>query len=1057
MLAWLTLPLAATFGATAVAGEPAPASIQYNRDIRPLLSDKCFRCHGPDAAQRKAKLRLDRRPEAIAERDGTRPVTPGAPEESEAYLRINSDDALDRMPPPESGLVLSTSEVALLRRWIEQGAEYQPHWAFIPPQSLPLPQVRRRDWPRNPIDTFVLADLERMGLEPSPEARREVLLRRVTLTLTGLPPSRAELDDFLADLAPDAYERAVDRLLQSPRHGERLALDWLDGARFADTNGFYTDAERHAWPWRDWVINAFNANMPFDRFTIEQLAGDLLPRPSLDQRIATGFNRNHMVTNESCIIDEEYRVGYVVDRVDTTSTVWLGLTIGCARCHDHKYDPISQRDYYALFACFNNIAESGLVKEEPGVNNPPPFVQLPTIEQQRRLGELSGSRQKTEADYKAVQPELNRAMALWEPTALASLAEITTAGRLAHLDFDRDGFDRRSCGLDVAVSGKLVSGPGVKGRAIAFDATQYLELDGLPVLERTTPFTLTVWIMPGSSPQGCVVSRMNSTPDARGFEIIWYKSQPRIDLVGERGRSAIEIVARAKFAARQWHHLTVTYDGTGKAAGVRLYIDGAPAATVVRRDDLAGSIASDEPWRVAWKGTGVGFEGSIDELRYYDRPLDAREVEDMYWRDLLTGIFQTPAAERSRSQVERLQSYYLARYGTDEVRRLSRELAALRSEEETLRRSISSAPVMQEREQARETRVLMRGQYDQPGLPVEAGIPAALGGWPTDAPRDRLGLARWFVSGENPLTARVAVNRYWQLAFGEGLVRTINDFGLQGEMPTHPELLDWLAVRFAHGSETAPSAAAWDIKALLRLIVTSATYRQSSNFTPNSLALDPENRRLARGPRHRLSAESIRDQALALGGLLVDRIGGPSVKPYQPPGLWEAVSYNGEQTYVPDHGASLYRRGLYTYWKRQSPPPEILTFDGPTRETCSVRRARTNTPLQALLLLNDVTYVEAARGLATRMMRDNGPAAGDRIRFGFRSATGRLPEDGETAALERLFRRQLGVYRASPGSAVALLRAGESTAPPALDPCELAAWTLTASVLLNLDEVITQH
>jgi hypothetical protein len=951
---------------------------------------------------------------------------------------------------------LNPREIELLKRWIEQGAEYQPHWAYIPPKTSSLPSVRRADWPRSPIDTFVLAELERQGLAPSPEATRETLLRRVTLDLTGVPPTHAELDAFLADTAPDAFEKAVDRLLESPRFGERLALDWLDGARYADTNGFYTDAERHSWPWRNWVIHAFNANKPFDQFTIEQLAGDLLPKPSMDQRLATGFNRNHMVTNETGIIDEEYRVGYVVDRVDTTSTVWLGLTIGCARCHDHKYDPVSQREYYQIFACFNNIAEQGLVKEEPGPNNPPPYVSLPTPEQQQRLRELSQERQECEAQWKAAQPALRQAIATWEPTALTSLAEVPTTGQLVHFDFDQQDLGRNSPGIDPNVVGKLAFGTGVKGRAPTFDSTQYVEFDGGVTLERSTPFSLALWIMPGGGTQGCVLSKMNATADSRGFEIIWYKSQPRIDLVHEWGRSAIEIVAQDKFSSRQWHHLAITYDGSGKAHGLRLYVDGKPAAVTVRRDDLAGSMATAEPWQIAWKGTGIGFEGSIDELRIYDHPLQAEEVATMYWRDMLGGAIETPAPKRTKQQTERLESYYVSHYGTEELRRLSQNIGALREEEQAVRQTILGVPIMQERDQPRKAHMLVRGQYDQPGPAVEPGIPAALGSWPADAPRNRLGLARWLVSPSNPLTARVAVNRYWQLVFGEGLVRTPNDFGMQGELPTHPDLLDWLAVHFAQGSpdrRTTP----WNIKALIRLIVTSATYRQSSAYTPALLARDPSNRLLARGPRYRLAAEIIRDQALSLGGLLVDRVGGPSVRPYQPPGLWEAVSYNGEVTYEPDHGPSLYRRTLYTYWKRQAPPPGVLTFDAPTREICSVRRSRTNTPMQALVLLNDVTYVEAARGLATRMLRDGGRDPAERVRFGFRCATGRLPDPSEAAALKGYYEHQLDVFRASPESAKRLLRAGESPVPSGLDSCELGAWALTASLLLNLDEVITQH
>jgi hypothetical protein len=1027
------------------AGPDASAPIEYNRDIRPILVDRCFRCHGSDGARRKAGLRLDRRPDALAEHDGRRAIVPGDTGQSELVFRIEADDDDVRMPPPGSGLVLEPRERALLRRWIEQGAEYQPHWAFLPPRRPRLPDVGRSGWPRNPIDRFVLAGLEGARLAPAPEERKALLLRRLALDLTGLPPSPEELDAFLAEPAPDAYERSVDRLLASPRYGERLALDWLDAARYADTNGYYTDLERHAWPWRDWVIAAFNRNLPFDRFTIEQIAGDLLPDATSAQNIATGFNRNHMVTNESGVIDEEARVGYVVDRVDTTATVWLGLTLGCARCHDHKYDPITQPEYYGLFAYFNNVPEKGLVKDPV---NPAPVLSLPTAGQESQLAELRQHRLRCEAELKAAEPGLKAALEAWEPTALAALPGVPQDA-VASFSLDADGVGRGTGAQTSTTAGTLSFGPGVRGPAAVFDGSQYVEFSGLPALERDTRFALTLWVKPGAGPSSCLVSKMDATARSQGFEILWYKSQPRVNLVHQWGRSAIEVAPRRTFPAGVWHHLAVSYDGSGKAAGVTILIDGEAQSLTVRRDNLAGSIATDEPWRIAWKATGVGFDGSLDELRLYDRVLGNDEVAAMARHDRLLGTLETPAAARSKAQTEWLKADYIAHEGPDPLRRLVRALDQLRAEEEVVRGSIVSTPVMQELDQPRATHVLARGQYDQPGVRVAPGIPAALGAAPAGTPPNRLGLAHWLVAPENPLTARVAVNRYWQLVFGEGLVRTVNDFGLQGEPPSHPELLDWLAVELVDSR--------WDIKDLIRLMVTSATYRQSSRRTAEPFARDPDNRLLARAPRYRLAAELIRDQALAVGGVLVERLGGPSVKPYQPPGLWEAVSYNGDQSYEQDHGPALYRRSLYTYWKRQAPPPSLLTFDGPTREVCTARRARTNTPLQALVLLNDVTYVEAARGLARLMLREGGSDPLARARWGFRRATGRRPDDGETLALVRLYQHQLDAYRARPESARALLRTGESPVDPALDPCELAAWTMTASVLLNLDETITRH
>ncbi len=874
------------------------------------------------------------------------------------------------------------------------------------------------------------------------------MLRRVSLALTGLPATPEELDAFLADDSPRAYERVVDRLLGSPRFGERMALEWLDAARYADTNGYYTDAERQAWPWRDWVIRAYNANLPFDRFTIEQLAGDLLPEATTDQRIATAFNRNHMVSNETGIIEEEYRLGYVTDRVDTTAAVWLGLTLGCARCHDHKFDPISQREYYQLFAAFNNIEEAGIVKNTPP-SSPAPAIMLPTERQESELTERAAQRKQLEQKLKTLQPSLEKELDAWEKSAASAIPSPVANAGSAYFPFDHDDRNQTKRG-NANTIGTLTYGPGVKGQAAKFDATQYVEFTEPQPLERDRPFTFSVWILPGGSPQGCVASKMSSDSESRGFEILWYKSQPRINLAHRYGSDGIEVVAKQTFGGGQWRHLAITYDGSSTAAGLKVYVDGKPSEVDVRRDSLTGSVASTEPWRIGWKGTGIGFEGSIDEVRLLDRVLSPDEIGALHWSEFLEGTLATAKSSRTKAQAEKLRSYYISKYASPDVKALSEQAAAAREGEDSVRRAILSVSVMQEMDKARDTHVLLRGQYDQPGEKVEFAVPKALGSLPADAPKNRLGFAEWLVSPAHPLTARVAVNRLWSQCFGDGLVRTANDFGVQGEAPTHPELLDWLAVQFRDGdSATRP----WDVKALLKLIVMSATFRQSSDFTPELSAQDRENRLLARGPRFRLPAEFLRDQALAAGGLLVEQIGGPSVKPYQPSGLWEAVSYNGEATYRPDEGASRYRRGLYTFWKRQSPPPDILTFDGPTRETCSVRRQRTNTPLQALLMMNDANYLEAASGLGRRMMQSKA----DGLRYGFRLATGREPKAAEVAELRKYHDEQRAAFRAKPDSALALVKSAAPSVAQGLNACEFAAWTMTASLLLNLDETQTQH
>ena len=974
----------------------ALAGVGFNEQIRPILSDNCFKCHGFDANTRKGDLRLDLREEAM------RVIASG-----DLMRRIISNDPDEVMPPGQDHEPLPASEIALLKQWINEGAEYQPHWSFIPPLSNAAS-----------IDQIVHDKLAEESLPPSPEADKATLIRRVSLALTGLPPSES-VDPKLT------YEQIVDALLASPHFGERLALDWLDAARYADTNGYYTDAERQAWPWRDWVIQAFNANMPFDQFTIEQLAGDLLPHPTRDQLIATAFNRNHTVTNETGIIDEEYRLGYVADRVETTAATWLGITLGCAKCHDHKFDPLTQRDYFSLFAAFNNIDEKGIIKEVSPMSAAH-SVQLPTEAQERQLAQTSEALKHKQRELAALRPALGRAMEAWEKSALKTMPEAPTKGGLVHFNFEDDATDQGPHPVKSTTTGQLVTTPGVKGKATLMDATQYVEFADPQPMERDQPFTLSVWINPGGSPQGCVASKQDSDATARGFEILWYKAQPRINLAHRYGSEGIEVVAKEKFSGGQWRHLVITYDGSSKAAGLKVYVDGKPSALDIRRDTLQASIASKEPWRIGWKGTGIGFEGGMDEFRLFDHALSAPEIGTLHWREFLEGTLAIARADRLRSTSEKLEAYYIERHGTEDLVKLSEQVRTLRIEETELRKKILSISVMREMETPRETFILTRGQYDQPGEKVRFAVPSWLGRLPADAPQNRLGLAQWLLSKDNPLTARVAVNRLWAQCFGDGLVRTPNDFGLQGEAPINTELLDFLAVRFRDGDATTKP---WDIKALLKRIVLSSTFRQSSHFTPDLLARDPDNRLLARGPRFRLPAEILRDQALAVSGLLVPTLGGPSVKPYQPPGLWEAVSYNGEAVYEPDTGAATLRRGIYTFWKRQSPPPDLLTLDGPTREVCTIRRPRTNTPLQALLLLNDPNYAEAARALAKRALLDQTHP----LEKAFRLATGRDAKPAELAELRTFLSTQM--HHSS----------------------ELEAWTLLASLLLNLDEVQTQH
>ncbi|WP_170267083.1 DUF1553 domain-containing protein [Brevifollis gellanilyticus] len=947
----------------------AAGELEFNRDIRPILSDNCFSCHGPDAKGRKADLRLDVRDEALKALTG-----------GDVMERITTVDVDDLMPPPESNKKLSAAQKATLKQWIAEGAKYQKHWAFEPP----------RKQPDESIDSLVGARLKQKGLSLAPEAAHSTLIRRVALDLTGLPPS--------PEMLKKPYEAVVDELLASKHFGEHMAVAWLDAARYADTNGYFGDKPRQMWLWRDWVIDAFNANMPFDQFTIEQLAGDLLPNATVRQRIATGFNRNHMANNESGSIDEEFRTEYVVDRVDTTMTTWLGLTAGCAQCHDHKFDPISQAEFYQLFAFFNNVPEQGLIKEE----NPPPLLQVPSPEQERKFAELKQEAQRAKAAFEPMRKKLVPVMTAWEKEAESSLPVLPKENVL------HESFSGTLGAGSTAHGTPLTFAPGLRGEAVKFDATQHVEAS-MKGFEADKPWTISLWLNADGS-LSCPLSLIEPQGDRRGIEVIWQKGRAQVNLVHRWGVSAIEVATVESMISKTWHHLAISHDGSRKAAGLSVFIDGALATLEVRRDTLDGSIANHEPLRIGRRDANLGFYGMIDEVRIVPSVLDEKTAQDWFCGERIRGIVEAPAAKRLVRDKEVLLDYYVDHFADVPVQTARREVKQSLQAEKDLLEAIPTVLVMQEMEKPRTAHVLERGQYDKPGKEVQPGVPVAVAAWKENAPRNRLGFAEWLVSAENPLTARVAVNRLWQQCFGEGLVRTPNDFGSQSEPPTHPELLDWLAVTFRDSG--------WDVKALLKRIVLSKTYRQSSQVTRED---DPENRLLARGPSGRLSAEMLRDQALTISGLLVPKVGGPSVKPFQPPGLWEAVSYNGEETYVPDAGEGLWRRSLYTYVKRQSPHPMLLTFDGPTREKCTVRRARTNTPLQALMLLNDETFMKAAEALAKHSEGQK-----DRIAWMFRAATSRDPQPDERELLEGLIQR------------------GRS-------------WSLVAHTILNLDEVITKR
>lgn len=1010
--------------------------VSFNRDVRPILSENCFSCHGADPGSRKAGLRLDTFEGATEDLGGRRAVVPGVVAESELLARILSGDADEIMPPPASHKKLTDAQKEILARWIGSGAAYERHWSFVPIAMPDLPGVKAEDWPLGGIDRFVLARLESESLAPAPDADRATLLRRVTLDLTGLPPTPEEAAAFLSDTSGEAYEKLVDRLLASPHFGEHLAVAWLDAARYADTNGYFGDKPRQMWLWRDWVIDALNGNMPFDRFTIEQLAGDLLPDANVSQRIATGFNRNHMANNESGSIDEEFRVEYVVDRVDTTMATWTGLTAGCAQCHDHKYDPISQREFYGLFAFFNNVPEQGLITAD----NPPPLLEVPTPGQEAALVRAVGESEKAAEAFAMIRQAVAGDVERWEKEVSGDL--MPPPGNTVVYE----GFEGAPADDNGVVGNRPQLQPGVQGAAGDFDATGHLE-HGSQGFDPDGAWTVGMWVKPQGS-LGCPLSKIEPDGDRRGFEIILQKNRVQVNLVHRWSDSAIEVITGEVMRSGDWHHLVVSYDGSRRAAGLRVAIDGIPAGVEIRRDHLGGTLVNREPLRIGRRDPGLGYYGLLDELRLIPGVIGGEVVRDWGRDERLRGIIATPSGNRGARERDILLDEYLDRFGKAPEREARERVREAVAGEKRIRDAIPTVLVMEEGKNPRATFVLDRGVYDQPREEVKPHVPAAIAPWPRDAPLNRLGLARWLVSMDHPLTARVAVNRLWAHCFGEGLVRTPEDFGSQGEAPTHPELLDFLAHRFRGGG--------WDVKVLLKEIVMSRTYRQDAAFVKTGEGIrDPANRLIGRGPSVRLTAEMLRDQALSVSGLLVPEIGGPSVKPYQPPGLWEAVSYNAEESYAVDEGPGLWRRSLYTYLKRQAPPPSMLNFDGPTREKCTIRRGRTSTPMQALQLLNDETHVEAARKLAEKILQSPGSTP-RRLQDLWHRVLVREATAEEIAALHGLLSRQIGRFADDEEGVAGLLSTGAAPRDGRIEDAELAAWTVVAQVVLNLDETLTK-
>ena len=1087
---------------------PSTSKIDFNRDIRPILSDKCFMCHGPDAPAKKIRLRLDSEAAALAA------IVPGNPEQSKLIKRITHADEAMKMPPVDSSRTLSKSEIELLKEWIRQGAQWQKHWAFIPPTKPALPEVKNKNWVKNPIDNFVLARLEKEGMQPSPEADRATLLRRVTLDLTGLPPTLTELDNFLSDKSKNAYEKVVDRLLASSRYGERMAFKWLDAARYADTNGYQNDGDRTMWRWRDWVIDAFNSNKPYNEFAIEQIGGDLIPNATLDQKIASAFNRNHRQNGEDGIVPAEYFVENVVDRVDTVSTVFMGITMGCARCHNHKYDPLLQKEYYQLYAYFNSVrGETG----RGAYHNYEPWIDAPTKVQQAQLTKLDGEINAAEIQLKSSIEKNQRAFLQWQKSldssasqqwfpsenllmrhALDANSSVEILSDVGHGDssayqVEKVADDKKNSigfrnGMPVNINSPVGQGVAFDGK-IFVDAGKIANFDYQDRLtEFRDAFSISVWMNADSENAGAIVTRMQDTtaekdgniPKNRGYGLFLIAGKLHWNAVSAYPDDAWRVETESKISTNQWHHIVATMDGREPFERAEIFVDGQKQKlkinlnTIFRTFNDAGANL-----RI---GGGAGaeyrFKGKLDEARIYKAKLNEEQISMLACADSLAKISALPEANRTNAQRLKLLNAWMDLGAAASVHQAWSTLRELRMQRINLIREFPILMTMSELAEPREAHILRRGAYDLPAEKVERGVPAALCN-PDEKtiPKNRLEFAQWLFRSENPMTARVTVNRFWQMFFGTGIVKTVEDFGSQGELPSHPELLDWLAVEFRNAdfglrnAENKPSPKSaisnpqsntWNVKSILRLIVTSATYRQSSTVLPQSKIQnlqsdDSENRLLARASRFRLSADMIRDQALFAAGLLTEKIGGPSVKPYQPKGLFKDMVFSNMTEYATAKGEDLWRRSLYTYWKRTVLNPGMLVMDATAREACTVRETRTNTPLQALNLMNDVTYVEAARMLAERMMKEGGVTAEVRLYWGFRLLTSRAPNKNEQATLLANFNSQFENYHGNLVEAFKLLRMGEKRNDPKLDPLELAAYAMTASLMLNLDEVITRQ
>jgi len=1042
-----------------------PETIDFNYHVKPILSDKCFACHGPDQAKQKADLRLDMPESAFAalkSNPNLYAIVAQKPQKSEVIKRILSKDAQIQMPPPESNLALDEYEIAILIKWIEQGAEYKPHWSFISPEKKKLPKVQQQDWTKNAIDHFVLNKIEQNGLNPSERASKENLIRRLSFDLTGLPPTLAEIEAFVKDNSENAYEKLVDRLLDSPAYGERMAMDWMDVARYADSDGYLDDKHRDFTPWRDWVIQAFNENMPYDQFATWQLAGDLLPDKTKESILATAFNRLHRKNSEAGIVFEEYRVEYVADRTMTLGKAFLGLTLECARCHDHKYDPISQEDYYKMFGFFNSTQEIGTAIYGPD-QTPGPALLLSNKEQEEIIDFLE---QKIDNQLDSIgfaQQKIEQEYLTWasnEVEVIDALSKSQSDGLLAHYPFDKViKKDKNYTTQDVTRQQEVANlkEPILNQEKGIFinDFTRLWLPKKLGWVESSDPFSIQLEVFPDTIfPEvGLFYHCEDFRLGLKGYSAYLENNQLKFIISHSWPNNAIQVRTQQLLTAKEWTNLTITYDGSSKAEGVHIYFDGKEMPLIVDYDNLYKGITYKYSIHTyGYSGFNIGQRdkmelfknGGFDELKLYNRELSLLEVLFQQNPEEVKTLIQ----DRQISNNQALRQFYFQRHSSIQIHQ-----AHLHANRKALRQHLDSIPeimVMGDLPKARPTFVLDRGLYDSPTKEVQTGVPERILAFDEDLPKNRLGLTKWLFDPKNPLTARVFVNRLWQMHFGEGIVKTADDFGNQGDLPRHPDLLDWLAVEFIESG--------WDIKHLHKLIVSSATYHQSSRMEEQLLGIDPDNKLLARSSSFRLSAEMIRDNALAISGLLVDQVGGTSVYPYQPDGLWDEISNKGwRYRYLQEAGNSLYRRSLYTIWKRTAPPPSMLIFDAPDRSTCTVNRRNTSTPLQALVLLNDPQYLEAARVLAEKLILKNTSDTEQQLKSAFQLITGRASDEYELQLLQQFYEAEKQRFLEKEQDVKEYLSTGELSPNPDLDPLKLATLATVISGIMNTTEAYTRR